>query len=564
MEKGRIGEILQRHTSLTEDQLKEALEFQESEGGRLGEILVRKNYIKPGEILRALGLQLGIPTTDDLRAGDIDPRLVEALPINYCKSNRILPIHKIGGVVTVAIADPTNLAPLEDLRMVYRCSIRTVLSLPEAIEEAINKVYERSNGSLIADIDQEFDEDLNLDGPIDILDATENDAPIIKFVNSILFRAVKERSSDIHVEPYEKDVVIRFRIDGVLYDVIRQPKKAHASIISRIKVMGQLDIAEKRKPQDGRITIKLAGKDIDLRLNTVPTVFGERAVMRLLEKSNTVSGLPALGFDDEYLKKIYHLIRQHHGIFLVTGPTGAGKSTTLSACIATINDGGRITDKNIITVEDPVEYQLKGVSQIQVNPKIDFTFAQGLRAILRQDPDVVMIGEIRDRETAEIAINASLTGHMVLSTLHTNDAPGATTRLLDMGVEPFLVSSSLLGVINQRLIRKVCMKCREAYAPTIDELAELGIPAGANVPVLYRAKGCPACNNKGYSGRTGIYELMIIDDDIRNLILKRADANSIKVLAIERGMRTLRHDGISKVLAGLTTLQELITAIQAE
>jgi general secretion pathway protein E len=383
---------------------------------------------------------------------------------------------------------------------------------------------------------------------------------VIKFVNSLLFRAVKEKASDIHIEPFEKEFVVRFRIDGIMYDIIRQPKRAHAAISSRVKVMGTLDIAEKRLPQDGRIKIKIAGKDVDIRLSTVPTNFGERLVMRILEQTGTVLQLEQLGFSEKSAKAVEKLIFRKYGIILVTGPTGSGKSTTLSACLVKLNSPTR----NIMTVEDPIEYQIPGINQVQVNTKIELTFARALRAFLRQNPDIIMVGEIRDKETAEIAINASLTGHLVLSTLHTNDAAGAATRLIDMGVEPFLVASSVLGIIAQRLIRRICQKCKEPHVPTAFEMTELGLAQLPEGSQIFRAVGCPSCSHSGYSGRTVIHELMVVDDQIRTLIVRNSDAGTIKKAAIQNGMSTLREDGINKVLQGLTTVDELMRATHAE
>lgn len=565
-ENPKLGEILLKTTSLTEAQLKEALEIQSKEGGILGEILVRRNFVLPHEILKALCAQLDMPFVEDLKPNDIDPLVVSNLPINYAKAKEVLPIarHKdprLGDTITVAVSNPFNLSAIEDLRVFTAARIQLVVSTPARIQDAINRVYERATANMITDIKDQFEETYDLEGPIDILDASEDDAPVIKFVNSMIFRAVKEKASDIHVEPFEKEMIIRFRIDGVLYDILRQPKRAHAAITSRIKVMGNLDIAEKRLPQDGRIKIKLAGKDIDIRLSTIPTAHGERAVMRILEQTDQVLELPQLGFGGDTLRHIEGLIKKKHGIILVTGPTGHGKSTTLSASLAKLNS----PDRCIITVEDPIEYQIHGVNQIQVNSKIELTFARALRSILRQNPDVIMIGEIRDKETAEIAVNASLTGHLVLSTLHTNDASGAPTRLLDMGVEPFLVASSLLGIIAQRLIRRVCKKCREEYVPSDVELEELGVSResvkGAH---FFKAVGCPTCAGSGYHGRTVVHELLLVDDEVRQLIVKAMDSGSIKKKAVEKGMRTLREDGINKVIEGITTIEELLRATQAD
>ena len=564
-EPARLGEILLKHTSLKPEQLEVALQEQRQKGGLLGEILLKNNAILPHEIMKALCIQLGMQFVDDLKSMDINADLISDIPINYAKAKEVIPLflEEDGAekVMTIAVSDPFNPTIAEDLQALTGFRIKTVVSTPVKIQDAINRVYERSTAKIVGNIEGEFEEgEFDLEGPIDILEATEDDAPVIKFVNSLLFRAVKEKASDIHIEPFEKEFVVRFRIDGVLYDIIRQPRRAHAAISSRIKVMGQLDIAEKRLPQDGRIKIKVAGKDVDIRLSTVPTTHGERVVMRILEQSGTPLELTKCGFSPRSAEVIEKLIFRKYGIILVTGPTGSGKSTTLSSCLVKLNS----PERNIMTVEDPVEYQIPGINQVQVNTKIGLTFPGALRSFLRQNPDVIMVGEIRDKETAEIAINASLTGHLVLSTLHTNDAAGSTTRLVDMGVEPFLIASSLVGVIAQRLIRRVCMKCRVEHTPTDFEMAEMGmkqIPTGAT---FFRAVGCPSCSNSGYSGRTVIHELMIVDDYIKSLIVKSVDAGVIKKAAIERGMITLREDGIAKVLQGHTTIDELFRATHAE
>jgi general secretion pathway protein E len=559
-----LGDLLLKHTPLTPEQLDEALEIQAREGGFIGEILVRKNLLAPHEIMKALCIQMGIPFIEDLKASDIDATLVSNLSINYAKAKEIIPLsreqHEKGEILVVATSDPFNPTIIEDLRTLTGCQIRLVASTNMRIQDTINRVYERSTSNIVDNIGGSFDETYDLEGPIDILEATEDDAPVIKFVNSLLFRAVKEKASDIHIEPFEKEFVVRFRIDGILYDIIRQPKRAHAAISSRVKVMGTLDIAEKRLPQDGRIKIKIAGKDVDIRLSTVPTNFGERLVMRILEQSSTILELEQLGFSEKSARIIEKLIFRKYGIILVTGPTGSGKSTTLSACLVKLNSPTR----NIMTVEDPIEYQIPGINQVQVNAKIDLTFARALRAFLRQNPDIIMVGEIRDKETAEIAINASLTGHLVLSTLHTNDAAGAPTRLIDMGVEPFLVASSLLGIIAQRLIRKICQHCKAPHTPSEFEMQELGVTSLPPGTQIYRAMGCQACSQSGYSGRTVIHELLIVDDTIRSLIVKNVDAGTIKKAAVQAGMFTLREDGVDKVLAGATTIDELLRATHAE
>jgi len=544
--------------------LDEALGIQKTEGRMLGEILVRKNWVLPHELMRALCMQLGLAFVDDLKPNDIDTKLISEIPINYAKTKEIIPLSvesgEKGESLLVAVSDPFNEAIQEDLQVLTGMPVSVVVSTSMRIQEAINRVYERSTSSMVQKLEDEFEDALDFEGPMDILEATEDDAPVIKFVNSLLFQAVKEKASDIHIEPFEKEFVVRFRVDGVLKDKIRQPKRAHAAISSRIKVMGQLDIAEKRLPQDGRIKIKMAGKDVDLRLSTVPTNFGERLVMRILEQASTVLELEQLGFSEKSRGQIEKLIFRKYGIILVTGPTGSGKSTTLSSCLVKLNS----PERNIMTVEDPIEYQIAGVNQIQVNTKIELTFARALRAFLRQNPDIIMVGEIRDKETAEIAINASLTGHLVLSTLHTNDAAGAATRLIDMGVEPFLVASSVLGIVAQRLIRKVCSKCRQPHVLTDYELHELGLKETPPGSTVFKAEGCPSCSHTGYSGRTVIHELMIVDDQVRSLIIRNSDANTIKKAAIDAGMLTLREDGVRKVLTGATTVDELMRATHSE
>jgi len=452
---------------------------------------------------------------------------------------------------------------IQQLRLCYERPIQVVVTSPEEIQKAINSIRtslmsDRSN-ALSDGGKKEDSDDLLTQLKIDVTDADDDDAPIIRYVNAIIFKASTERASDVHIEPFEEKLKVRYRIDGVLYDVASEEKSFQAAIISRVKIMAGLNIAEKRLPQDGRIGLKIAGKEVDIRVSTVPTQFGERIVMRLLDKTGAVLDLDQLGITPSTLDSIKKLLQKPNGIVLVTGPTGSGKTTTLYACLTYINK----PDLNILTVEDPIEYQLDGVGQMQVNSKIDFTFASGLRAILRQDPDVVMVGEIRDGETAEIAIQASLTGHLVLSTLHTNDSAGAVTRLVDMGVEPFLVSSSLLAVLAQRLVRRLCKQCRVPYEITDEELRELGVdPRTITDRLAYRPGNvqCQQCQSTGYTGRLGIHEILLIDDEVRNNILQRMDSNTIKNGAMRRGFETLRVDGGKKVLMGLTSVEEVLLA----
>jgi general secretion pathway protein E len=562
----RLGEILLATGRVSAQQVEQAMAAQRGEqaGSRLGEVLVRMKACTEEQVLRALALQLDLPFSPSIDAAAVPEELVRRIPINFAKQARVLPLGRSGDAVRLAVADPLDTAARDSVAQILGAPLLPEVAPPQVIVDAINAAYDRTadrHDRMMEDLQTEDLESVahELEEPADLLDA-DDEAPIIRLVNSLLFRAVKERASDIHINPEERDISVRYRIDGVLRDVIRPPKRIQASIASRIKIMGGLNIAEKRLPQDGRIRIKIAGRDVDIRLSTIPTAHGERIVMRLLDKSAVLLDLTEIGFEDWQLRIMDGLITRSHGIVLVTGPTGSGKTTTLYAALSKIN----APDLNILTIEDPVEIQLKGIGQVQVNPKIELTFANGLRSFLRQDPDVIMVGEIRDLETAEIAIQASLTGHLVLSTVHTNDAAGAITRLADMGVQPFLLASSLVGVLAQRLVRVLCPSCRKAYAPTPEELEQAGITPrvlqeAGNPRQLYKAGGCPECQNTGYLGRTGIYELMLIDDDLRQLILKNVDSSTIKRKAVEHGMLTLLEHGASKVARGITTAAEVLS-----
>ena len=495
----------------------------------------------------------------DLIRGDFD-----RIAGSWGRQMLLVPIDGDHSHVVIATADPLNVEALEQIGMCYDRPIQIVVSSPEQITKAINSIRTSlmsDRSSSLSQSNKKGDtDDISHQLKIDVTDSDDDEAPIIRYVNAIIFKASSERASDVHIEPYEDKLNVRFRVDGVLHDVASEDKSFQAAIISRVKIMAGLNIAEKRLPQDGRIGLKIAGKDVDIRVSTVPTQFGERIVMRLLDKTGAVLDIEQLGIEPSTLHNIKRLLAKPNGIILVTGPTGSGKTTTLYACLTNINK----PDLNILTVEDPIEYQLDGIGQMQVNPKIDFTFASGLRAILRQDPDVVMVGEIRDTETAEIAIQASLTGHLVLSTLHTNDSAGAVSRLIDMGVEPFLVSSSLLAVLAQRLVRKLCSECKEPYEISDEELRELSLnPEEISSRAAFRHgtnPSCTKCQGSGYSGRLGIHELLLIDDELRTQILQRMDSNSIKNTAIRRGFITLRADGGRKVLAGLTSVEEVLLA----
>lgn len=558
--KKKIGELLLQYTALTQEQLDEALKIQKEEHQLLGNILLQKNYIHPHDIIKVLCHQVDIPYLPEVKVDNIDTNLVMDISINYAKHHEVLPLSQTEDAVTVAMSDPFDFDAVNDLTGIFKKKILIVVSTPLKIQDAINKVYEKANQNIVDSIEDEFEENLDLDGPIDILDASADEAPVIRFVNSIIFRAVKERASDIHIEPYEKEVVYRFRVNRVMTEILRQPKKTHAAVSSRIKVMAKLDIAEKRLPQDGRIKIKIAGKDIDIRLSTVPVQNGERIVMRVLEKTNTVLDLEKLGFHGKTLQGLKELSTKKHGVLYVTGPTGHGKTTTLFAILDRMNT----PDRMIITVEDPVEYEINGISQIQVNSKIDLSFAMALRSILRQNPDVVMVGETRDQETAEMAIQASLTGHFVLSTLHTNDASSAPTRLIDMGVQPFLISSSLVGVLAQRLVRILCKHCKVKTKLSEYELQMLDIEKEPQGATVFKPIGCEKCAQTGYSGMTVVAELLLITDKIRSLILEKADSNKIKKAAINEGMKTLSMDSLDKIFLGITSVEEILRAIISE
>ncbi len=557
----QLGEILVA-SGLSPERLKKALDLQKKRGGRIGALLMRLGFVTEADVLKALAEQTGLPYTPDL--GAIDSELALKVPITYAKKAVALPLRRENGSVLTATAEPLILSTLDDLRILLNADITLCLAPAETIIDAVNRLHSEDMNKAEDTAQAMEEEDLSflaaeLEGPTDLLEVTD-DAPIIRLVNSLLSQAIRERASDIHVEPFEKEVVARFRIDGILYNILTIQKRFQASIASRVKIMAGLNIAEKRLPQDGGMRIKIGGRDVDIRVSIVPTAFGERIVLRLLYRESALLPLEQIGFSGDNLDRFNELICRPHGIILVTGPTGSGKTTTLYAALSKIN----APDKNIITIEDPIEYQLKGIGQIQVNPKIQLTFAAGLRSVLRQDPDVILVGEIRDSETAEIAIQAALTGHLVFSTLHTNDAAGAVTRLIDMKIEPFLISSSVMAILAQRLVRVLCKECREAYPMTPVEMTELEITPGPAAPAVYRAKGCDACFQTGYLGRTAIYELLILDDEVRQLLMKNADASTIKAAAMRKGMQTLRQDGAGKVLGGITSVDEVVRVTQKE
>jgi len=556
----RLGEILQQH-GVASATVEVALADQALREMRLGELLCREHGLAPAVLARALAEQIGCESLERIPEGMVAEEMLEEIPIAYAREHLVFPLQLDEAALQLAIADPFDLEVRNDLTVLIDRPLRLCVVPAEEIRAAINRHYEKSAGrtdELIDDIGATGG-DIKAFEPDDLID-TSDEAPIIRFVNGLLTQAWREKSSDIHIEPGERDLVIRFRVDGMLHEVLRPPLKSHAAIVSRIKIMAHLDIAEKRLPQDGRLAVRIAGRDVDVRVSVLPTDLGERIVLRLLDRSGSLLSLEELGFADRNLKAVESMIGKSHGIFLVTGPTGSGKTTTLYAALTRLND----REKNIITVEDPVEYRLPGVGQIQVNPRIQLTFAAGLRSILRQDPDIIMVGEIRDAETASIAVQSALTGHMVFSTLHTNDAATSLTRLVEMGVEPFLVASSIVGILAQRLVRRICPDCRETYTPDAALLAEIGmsdLPAGTQ---LARGAGCPRCQGRGYRGRLGIFELLPLSDSVRNLLMSNADAVAIRQAAIAEGMVPLRRNGIDRVLRGETTLEEVLRVTREE
>ncbi len=553
-----LGQLLKERGLISDDDLRNALALQQERKDKLGRILVDLGYVAERDVLAILSGQIGVP----LFTGEYPAVPIETgkLPHRFLRAFPSIPVHLENATLSIVMADPLDVETQSAIRLRTGFDLIVYLAPESVILEQLERLYggeESTSEKLIETLGEGFGEDENIEHLRDLA----SEVPVIRMVNLIISRAVESRASDIHIEPFEKDLRLRYRVDGVLHSIDPPPNQLRAALISRIKLMAKLNIAERRLPQDGRIKLKVLGKEIDLRVSTLPTMYGESVVMRILDKSNTsLIDLRRIGFPEDSYEKVCEMTSKPHGIFLVTGPTGSGKTTTLYSALKRIN----IPDKKIITIEDPVEYQMDGINQIQVNPQIGLTFGAGLRHIVRQDPDVIMIGEIRDLETAEIAIRAALTGHLVFSTLHTNDAPSAITRLVDMGVQDYLLASSLIGILAQRLVRVNCRECRTPEAMPAVGLRSSGffVESGISTVELQRGRGCAVCDYSGYESRLGIFELLDIDEDMRRLMVTKSDSNVLKSQAIRSGMRTLKDDGWNKVLAGITTPDEVLRVTQ--
>ena len=567
-----VGQILLEKGVITQEQLDEALNVQKNTTEQIGRILTDLGHVTERDVLRAHAEQLGIAFLE-LDKTSVDEDVAKAIPQSVVQRYNAVPIRRSGNRLTVAMSDPSNVFALDDMRLITGYEIDPILATAEDISalldntdgaseggtEELQTALDALDGGLGAALGDELDiSSAGTEEDVDRAQVMEEEAPIIRVVNVVIQQAIKDRASDIHVEPDRRGVRIRYRIDGVLHEVMRVPKYVHAPLVSRIKIMGDMNIAERRIPQDGRIHIRHEGNDYDLRVSSLPTVFGEKVVMRILDQSSVMIGLNKLGMAGETQAQLESVIVQPNGMILSTGPTGSGKTTTQYSILNKINS----VEKNIITIEDPVEYQLPGLSQVHVNRKAGLTFASAMRSFLRQDPDIIMVGEIRDLETAETAVQASLTGHLVLSTLHTNDAPSAVTRLMDMGVEPFLIASSIIGILAQRLARRICQNCKEPYKPPAEALHRVGFNVDdmENV-VFYRGRGCEQCRHTGYRGRNGIFEMMLVTEEVADLTVKRAPLSEIRAAALAGGMKTLKMDGFQKVLAGLTTVEEVMRVV---
>lgn len=560
MSTDRLGELLVRNQLISDGQLKRAIDEQKKEGIRLGAALIKLGYIQEADLSTFLSRHYGVPSIN-LSEFEVDPAVIATIPAEVAQKYQMVPINRAGATLIVAMADPSNIFALDDIKFMTGYNVEVVVAAEAAIKEAIDKYYDQS--SSLADVmgdlgdfdDLEFGEDVEQIDPSSLEKASE-DAPVVKLVNLILTDAIKKKASDIHIEPYEHVFRVRYRIDGVLYEVMKPPKKLKNAITSRLKIMASLDIAERRLPQDGRIKIKMGRNvEMDYRVNCLPTLFGEKVVLRLLDKSNLQLDMTKLGYEEEALKHFKREIHKPFGMVLVTGPTGSGKTVSLYSALSELNK----TTENISTAEDPVEFNFAGINQVQMHEEIGLNFAAALRAFLRQDPDIIMIGEIRDFETAEIGVKAALTGHLVLSTLHTNDAPSTINRLLNMGIEPFLVASAVNLISAQRLGRRVCAECKEPEDISRDALITAGIPADkVGSFVTYKGRGCPVCNDTGYKGRVGIYQVMPMFDGIKEMVLSGANTAEIKQESMRLGVKTMRQSALTKLMEGVTTLEEVL------
>lgn len=551
--KKRLGDLLVDNNKITRKQLEHALKQQRTSGKRLGEILIEEHFIEEDEILSVLQMQLGIERIY-LDMINVDMNAVKSIPESLAKKYCLIPVYFDENKIVVAMSDPLNLFAMDDVKIASSYTVEPLIASSKEINSAIEKYYSSQYAEKAAEDLSKEKQGFIQESTVDKLDFDEiKNAPAVRLVDSVIKNAVKARASDIHIEPFDKFIKIRYRVDGILEEVLRTSKDTHAALVTRIKIMSNLNIAEKRVPQDGRIITSIDDKEVDLRVSTLPTVFGEKVVIRILNRDSSVIGRDNLGMNSEEIMEMDSILKQPFGIILAAGPTGSGKSTTLYSMLNDLNTN----DKNIVTVEDPVEYMLEGVNQVNVNVKAGLTFAAGLRSILRQDPDIVMIGEIRDSETAEIAIRASITGHLVLSTIHTNDAPSSVIRLVDMGIEPYLVATSVTGVISQRLVRKLCPQCKKSYSASSYEKKLLELTEEENV-TLYHSAGCPLCGGTGYLGRTGVYEIMKITREHRDVIMKEKNSDKLRDLAVRRGMKTLKQACTEKVISGITSIEELV------
>jgi type IV pilus assembly protein PilB len=556
----KLGEILLQTGLITPAQLAQALAQQKVEGGRLGSILIKLGCLTEQQVVQALGEKFRLPYID-LDRHAIDAALLQLIPAEIAQKHLVFPVAKTGTTLTLAMADPVSAFAVEDIRFMTGLKVELVVATESGVRRAIDRFYEDAESlqTVIASMEgvgtEVMDEPGDLNGTIGELKQAVEEAPVIKLVNLMLAEAIRRGASDIHAEPFDKTFRVRFRIDGVLYEVMSPPMHLKNAIISRLKIMAELDISERRLPQDGRLKVKFKGHEVDFRVSTLPTLFGEKVVMRLLDKSHLMLDMTKLGFEPQALAAFEEAIHAPYGMLLVTGPTGSGKTTTLYSALDRLNQ----LETNVMTAEDPVEFNLLGIIQVQIREAIGLTFAAALRAFLRQDPDVIMVGEIRDYETAEIAVKAALTGHLVLSTLHTNDAPSAVTRLLNMGIEPFLVASSVLIILAQRLLRRVCPQCKVPVEVPSENLVAIGLPeAEAAALTCYTGSGCEACSGTGYKGRMAIYEVLPLSPELRGLVLNGASALELKQAAVQQGMRTLRMSALTKLQEGITTVQEVV------